>query len=277
MKKYTLNSLIVLIVLIMTSCVDKIDLKLDSDEFVKLIVEGMVSDNDSIQWVNLKLTAAYDGGNSCPPAVGAIVSISEGNNLYLLNEVKPGRYETNAFIGEVGKTYKLKIEYKDEIYNAATTMQKGFAIDSVGARVFPYGLPKDMPHYEILFWGQEDPTPKQFYLFQTSINGVWNDTILSMGYINDFVSNGQYYSEEQIGIIANYLDSFEVQVKSIGVEEDYMWFLDKCIWNTMPNMFFSPPQANVKGNISNGAFGYFYSGSVNYSQKFTVKRSDFFK
>jgi hypothetical protein len=82
--------------------------------------------------------------------------------------------------------------------------------------------------------------------------------------------NGHYFNGESIGIFASYDDSVTVSVRSFSVDEQYFWFLDACIWNIMPNMFFSPPPANVKGNISNGAFGYFRASSVHTSTKIIV-------
>lgn len=271
----TRTSLIfILAVIICSSCVDEIDLNLDKELNNRLIVEGTITDNDTIQTIQLTLTASYDSDKPCPPATGAVVSVSDGSSTFLFNETKPGIYQSYGLIGVVGKTYILKILYNGKTYEASSKMHEGFPIDSIVVKRFPYGMPANQPHAEVLIWGQESPDPDQFYLFQYAINGEWKDTLIQQGLFTDFLSNGAYFDGVSIGIFASYEETVTVQARSISVEEQYFWFLDACIWNVMPNMFFSPPPANVHGNISNGAFGYFRASSIHTSEPIRVKMKE---
>ncbi len=89
------------------------------------------------------------------------------------------------------------------------------------------------------------------------------------GVIKD-ATDGETLIGESVAIIESMADSLEVQVMAMSTGEDYAWFINDAIFNYMPNMFFSPPKANVQGNLSNGAFGFFLASSVHFSEKRTL-------
>lgn len=256
--------------IIMTSCMEEIDLELDRSEFVKLIVEGEVTNIPGPQTVKLSLTSAYDSNVPCPPATGAHVSVSIDNNVYILPEVSPGVYQTEEFTGQVGKPHSLSVFYENVTYTASSTMKPAMVIDSLGFKSFPYGKPRDMPHWEILLYGQDDPDRDDCQLIQYAINGEWQDTLLYAGIYADWIVNGQYINGEQIAIYSTYDETVEVKLRSVSIEEQFLWFVDNMIWAVMPNMFFSPPRANIKGNISNEALGFFRASAIYETDSYTL-------
>ena len=265
-----------IILLSVTSCIDDIELNLDPEQYSRLVVQGSVTDSDSAQTVILTKTIPYDKHEPNPPATGAMVTIEVDGTGYLLEEVSPGYYKTRDFIGQAGKTYVLNILYEDQTYTASSTMQQGFEIDSIGFKNFTMGWPADMPHYEILVYGQDPPEPDDFFLFKYSLDGVWADTLYKWSIYTDIFNNGEYLDGESVAIMESRADSLEVQVMAMSICEDYAWFINDAIFNYMPNMFFSPPKANVQGNVSNGAFGFFLASSVHFSEKRMLHKSDFF-
>lgn len=264
-----------IILLSATSCIDDIELNLDPEQYSRLVVQGSVTDSDSAQTVILTKTIPYDKHEPNPPATGAMVTIEVGGTGYPLEEVSPGYYESRDFIGQAGKTYVLNILHDDESYIASSTMHRGFEIDSIGFKNFTMGWPADMPHYEILVYGQDPPEPDDFFLFKYSIDEAWADTLYRWSIYTDIFNNGEYIEGESVAIMESRADSLEVQVMSMSIGEDYAWFINDAIFNYMPNMFFSPPKANVQGNISNGAFGYFLASSVRFSEKRMLHKTDF--
>ncbi len=256
-----------IILLAGTSCIDDIELNLAPEQYSRLVVQGSVTDADSAQTVILTRTIPYDRHESNPPATGAMVTIEVDGTVHLLEEVSPGYYESHEFTGQVGKTYVLNILYDDETYTASSTMRSGFKLDSIGFKRFTMGWPADVPHYEILIYGQDPPEPDDFFLFKHSVNGVWADTLYRWSIYTDIFNNGEYLNGESVAIIESMADSLEVQVMAMSIGEDYAWFINDAIFNYMPNMFFSPPKANVQGNLSNGAFGFFLASSVHFSEK----------
>ena len=257
--------------LLFTACVDEIDLELDSAENTKLIVDGEITNFPGPQTIKLTLTSAFDSNQPCPPATGAEVRVTDGEQVYGFPEVAPGIYQSNDITGEVGKTYALSIWFGNQNYEATSTMSPAFVIDSVGFKKFPYGTPRDQPHWEIMVYGQDDPEKIDFQMFQYAVNGEWQDTLLYVGLYADWLSNGQYIEGESVAIYSSYEDSVEVKIRSISIEEQYLWFIDNVIWAVMPNMFFSPPKANIKGNVSNGALGYFRASEIYETEPYILQ------
>jgi len=270
MKTMKLFLTLIVTAFLLNSCVDEIELNLDQPDYTLLIVEAVITDVDSIQTIYLKLTAPYDSHKACPPATGAQVSVNDGDNTYYFIETSPGVYQNGALEGVVNKTYNLRVDYEGTIYTAVSKMHPTFAIDSLSFKNFPFGMPADKPHFEILVYGQEDPQPNQYYFFQHALNGVWRDTLLSWSPFSDFVGNGHYVNGKDIGIFETYDDSVRVKARAMSCDETLFWFYDRLMFNIMPNMFFSPPPANVQGNISNGALGFFWAASVYESEEYLV-------
>lgn len=262
------------LVALLTACQEEIDLKLDQEKYSRLVVEALLDDHSDTQRVVLKYTAPYDSHQPCPPATGAKVWVTDGSQTTHFPETSPGIYEAHGWRGTPGKTYTLNVISNDRHYKATSTMPQRFTIDSVGVTPFPYGLPANLPHYQLLVYGQEDPEPNQFYIFQYEQDGCWNDTLMSWSFLSDFALNGRYLNGVPISIIDSDLDQFETKIRALSVEQEYLLFIDQCIYNYMPNMFFSPPPATVKGNISNGALGYFVVASVSVSKSVTIRKED---
>jgi len=276
MKKILQLITAVAFIVALTGCEDEIDLKLDQEQYSKLVVEGWITDHQDKQSIKLTRTAPYDSNEPCPPVTGATVTVDDGNALYPFYETAPGLYENNSFRGVPGKTYRLKITIDKESYQATSTMPNGFVIDSVHVEKFHRGYPAHLPHYQLLVFGQENPQPDQFYVFRYARNGVWNDTMLSWSFLNDFAINGKYIQGAPATVIESTCDEFDVMLSVASVEQEYLQFIDHCIYSYMPDMFFSPPPATVTGNVTNGALGYFAAASVSVSQPLTIRKRDFF-
>lgn len=258
--------------IILNSCSEEIELNLDPEQYSRLIVQAKITDLYDTQTIILKKTSPYDSHEPNPSAEGALVTVSDGENTYLFTEEIPGTYKNLELKGQVGRTYTLNIEYDGESYSAVSKMHKTIEIDSLGFKRFNMGIPADKPHFTVMVYGQDCDTPDQFYMFQYAVNGVWNDTLLynSMAMYSDAVSNGEYLNGYNVAIIETYEKELEIQVRSLSINEQYFWFMDACVFNYMPNMFFSPPKATVFGNISNDALGFFLATSIRESEVYRV-------
>jgi len=112
-------------------------------------------------------------------------------------------------------------------------------------------------------------------MFNIYINGILiTDTLSSKGITDDEFYNGSYTN----GIGVGYLDQARnkekvnpgdtVTFQAGGITEGYanfVWTLQEEVSFSTP--LFSGPPANVKGNLSNGAIGYFAAYSTAYSSK----------
>jgi hypothetical protein len=275
MMKKQLNILLILAV-IAVSCTEKIDIELD-ETYTRLVVYGAITTDPGPHYIDLSATTSYYY-NEAPPAVtGATLEISDGEgNSVSLTETSPGRYATpGLFVALPGRTYTLDINLQEEInghkyYTATSPVYPIDAIDSIGLVFQPdWG---DSGFYEVTCFYQDPPT-KDYYMFNILKNGrLLTDTISSIFVSSDEFYNGGYTS----GIGVGYLDqSKEDETVNAGdtitfqgckITEDYYNFVVALQQETgFSTPLFSGPPANVKGNVSNGAVGFFTAYSTSYS------------
>lgn len=95
------------------------------------------------------------------------------------------------------------------------------------------------------------------------------DTLFEWYVTDDKYFNGNYLSGATIGYLEQYYanevlaagDTVTAEIN--GIEKEYatfIWDAQTEIWGSNP--LFSGPRANIKGNISNGAIGYFAAYSI---------------
>jgi len=258
---------------IIFSCTEKMDIKLE-DTYTRLVVEAKLSTDTTVHIVKLTKTSGYFSNSAPLPVSGALVTISDGSQIITLTEnlSKPGIYETppNTY-GKVGKTYELLIKNVDidndgnkEEYTSKSTIYPINQVDSIGTRYYD-----DYEIWEIQCYVLDPPT-EDYYLFNIYKNNVLiTDTISEPLVVDDKLYNGNYTNgigvgylrDRRLGEKANIGDSVMLEV----------WRIDKSFYKFMMQLretvrpqtpLFSGPPANVKGNISNGAIGYFTAYSV---------------
>jgi len=261
------------IIAILYSCTEKMDIELE-DSYTRLVVEGRFSTDTTIHQVRLTKTSSYFYNNPAPPVRGAIVTISDGVNTIVLTEnaIHPGIYETPAnTYGVIGKSYQLFIKNVDidnngvkEEYSANSTIYSVNTIDSIAMK---YNTHFDAWEVKVYVF---DPPTEDYYLFNIYKNNkLITDTITEPLVVDDRLYNGNYTN----GIAVGYLrdrkpDEMAYVGDTIGLE---IWRITKEFYQFMFELkntvrpstpLFSGPPANVKGNISNGAVGYFAAYSI---------------
>jgi len=257
---------------IIVSCTERIDIKLD-ESFTLLVVDGAITTDTMAHKVALSKTSSYYYNQPAPMVSGAQVTITDGIHTFNLSEKSPGIYQTqpNVF-GIPMQTYTLKIRLQEEIggyseYTASSTLYPVSPLDSIGLAFHP-------DYSEDGFWEVKcyvlDPFTTDFYRFLISRNQTLiTDTLDEWFVTDDRFFNGNYTNGATIGMldqskpdeVLNAGDTVTAEVNSIGKE--YAYFL----WDTQSELFgsnplFSGPPANVKGNINNGAIGFFAAYSV---------------
>jgi hypothetical protein len=258
---------------ILYSCTEKMDIDLD-DSYTRLVVEGRLSTDTTTHQVRLTKTSAYFYNNTAPAVRGALVTIDDGTNVLLLTEsiIRPGVYETppNSY-GIIGKTYRLLIKNVDidndgnfEEYAANSTIYPINTIDSIRMEYRSFFEAWEVKCYVL------DPPTEDYYLFNIYKNNkLMTDTITEPLVVDDKMYNGNYTN----GIGVGYLRDRKPDEKTfpgdtIGLEiwritKDFQKFVMELKDATRPSTpLFSGPPANVKGNISNGAVGYFAAYSI---------------
>ena len=281
MKSLKIKIFPVLIFAALSSCTERIDLPLDESSF-RLVVEGEVTTDTAAHSVYLTKSTSYYYNQVPPVVTGASVNITDGENVYELLEEEPGIYRTSSdFHGVEGLTYTLNIKLSSPLggfteYTASSVIASLVTLDSVTLQYFPeYG---DMGLWEVKCSLLDSPLA-DFYRFELYRNKHLITHKLSKWQVtDDTFFNGLYAS----GILVDYLDqssdneklvsgdTLTVELNSIS-REYYSFIQDAQSELRGSNPLFSGPGANVKGNISNGAIGFFAAYPV--SRAYAIVRN----
>jgi len=265
------NQFKILIILLLSvrliSCTERIDIELD-DGSVRLVVEGSVTTDTMSHKIILSKTTSYYYNQKAPSVTGAMVSISTGKEIIQLHEAAPGIYETDStFFGVEGETYTLDIKLAIPVggfsrYSATSMMNNEVIIDSLNLLFHPDWSKEGFWEVKCFF---QDPQTADYYRFLISRNGkMLSDTLDEWFITDDRFFSGGYVEGTTVAVLDQGSadeklvngDTVMVELNSIG--RDYAGFLGEAQAELMgSNPLFSGPPANVNGNISNGAIGFF--------------------
>ena len=266
----SLSGIIIITVVLFTGCEEKIDLNLNENN-ERLVVEGSITNQDTLHKIVLSKTADYLSAEQTPRVSGAIVKVSDNQNTYTFKEKSKGIYiPENSFAGENGKTYNLTIDLKESIndkttYTAQETMPQSLYLDSVTAEPLDDNIGKD--DVQIKAWGQEPGGQENYYVWDLEVNGEsLTDTLDQKSFTDDELVDGSYIPGLPILFYDGEVnDTIKVYTQSITAA--YYDFLLAFIREASSGGGgFSGPPANVEGNISGGALGYFSVKAVTTNQ-----------
>jgi hypothetical protein len=270
-----LNNIVFLFILLsvqLYSCTERIDISLD-DSAVRLVVEGALTTDAKSHKVFLSSTSGYFSNQPPQPVSGATVTISDGEYILNLTEVTTGVYQTDPSVhGTEGKTYTLNIKLNKQIggfsdYTASSKLYPVAKLDSINLLYHPDWSSDGI--WEVKCFVQ-DPPSTDFYRFMISRNDTMiTDTLDEWFITDDRFFNGYYLNGATVcsldqGIKEQRLlpgDTMLVEMNNIGEEyANFLWDSQSEIIGSYP--LFTGPPANVKGNIDNGAIGFFTAYSV---------------
>jgi hypothetical protein len=273
-----------LLAMIAVSCTERINIDLDNS-YTRLVVDGTITTETKAHKVILSETSSYFYNQPAPMVSGAQVTITDGENTIDLTEGSPGIYSTQPSVhGIPGHTYSLRIILPVEIggytgYTASSLLNPVNPLDSIRLRFRPEFSKEGF--WEVQCYVQ-DPPSSDFYRFLISRNQkLITDTLQEWFVTDDRFFNGSYTNGASIAELDQSKpeeklsegDTITAEVNNIG--KDYANF----IWDAQSELFgsnplFSGPPSNVKGNISNGAIGFFAAYSVTRSKAIThaIKR-----
>jgi hypothetical protein len=263
-------------IIALPGCTERMELTLD-ESYERLVVDGAITNEAGTHMVKLSKTGSFLGGDPDVVISGANVTISDGDTTYDLTESssQPGTYCTDPdVIGGAGKTYSLNIGLPVAVagqqnYSASSNMKAIGTIDSIG--IF-YNDRWDA--WEIQCWAR-DPVTTDFYIFDIFRNNILlTDTLSEKFVVDDILYNGKYTNGVTVGFLDNKHEDQQIKsgdtitLRMSSITEEYANF----IWQAQmesgySNPLFSGPPANIKGNISNGAIGFFAAYSIAKASK----------
>ncbi|MGD0709667.1 MAG: DUF4249 family protein [Bacteroidales bacterium] len=117
----------IIIIILLSSCEKKVDWLLQNGDTNLIIVDGIITDQDTTQ--SIKLSFPVTKLNAIPtPVTGATVIVSNEDGSYPMEEnpANSGIYQTtNDSVRKPGENYTLSIKYNNKNYTATTTMLPG--------------------------------------------------------------------------------------------------------------------------------------------------------
>jgi hypothetical protein len=262
--------------LLAAACTEKVDIRLDST-YTRLVVYGTMTTDPSTQYVSLTKSSSYYYNEVPPPVSNAALSITDNlGNKVDLSETQPGIYATPTDYHVIpGNSYTLDIQLAEPIegsknYSASCLVKPIYSIDSIRLAWHPDWGKEGV--YEVKCYYKDPPT-KDFYMFNIYKNrDLLTDTITKRFVIDDQLFNGNYTN----GIGVGYLNQENprerlnpgdtVTFQGCNITEDFYNFVrDVQTATGFQAPIFSGPPANVKGNLDNGAIGFFATYSVGYA------------
>ncbi len=268
--------LVMALVVFLGSCTEVIDMDLKSVN-QRLVVEGTVTNEMKLHYVKLSKSIPYLENKPTPEVSGAVVTLSDGFYSIGMKESLefPGVYFTQReFAGSPGRTYTLKIDEVDidgdgitEQYEASSVMPYIGQGDSIGL-----SYSEEWELWKILLFAQDPPDSQDYYMFRVFKNGkLISGNISEYSIVSDKYFDGNYAR----GIWVQSLDASEssrpleegdiVSLQMAGITRQYYEFIEAVQREGRGQYpLFTGPPANVPGNISNGALGFFAAFAVTY-------------
>lgn len=234
-----------------------------------VIVEGHVSDIDSVSTVLVSRSVPVNDTNDCEYIDNAIVFIKDdGGNTAQLENFGDGLYKTSEIKGVAGNSYLLTVEVDGERYNAIDRMPKRPSVDSIVIEYKDAYTFFDTVGYYVSIYSAQDDDTLQYYRVEVEKNGV-----LLNGYSELWLYEDAHFAnvyKMTIPYNFNEGDTLVLSVHSLSsaVYEYYMG-LSKQFTINFSNI--QPPLTNPNSNIRT-AMGCFQATSVTRSS-FVVPKS----
>ena len=276
--------------MILTSCEDKIDIKIDEGTS-QLAVDAFITDQPVAQKIRLTKTSGYFDNSASPAALGATVKITDKINGKIYNFIdgnSSGNYiwtpGSNDTLGVIGDEYILSITYSGEQFTSTSIMNPAPLVDSI-TDVYKPANPSAgilVEGYFASFYARDFAGRTDFYWIKTYRNGVVNSNPSNMNIAWDAAygpgADGfTFIIPIRDGITPadkpfNLNDSVTVEIHAIN-EETWNFLSEVRTQTTNGGLFASPP-ANVRTNIKNvnssskvKAVGFFNVGSISVLSK----------
>jgi hypothetical protein len=267
-----------LLLLTITGCEEIMDLRFTGDSGRTLVVEGRITTDTLSHKVVLSWTADYFQKPPREVVTDAIVSISDGQQTFALHEADSGIYLTDSTVfGEPGKTYTLYIQLADgSLYSGSEKLRYCNGFDSI-AQSDNYnhlGPPGENNYgYDVHFYALEPEPAGDHYMFLLYLDDkLYTDTLFEAVFATDEFINGGYITDLPTHIIpeADFIgDSMKVTLEMQSMSREFYDYLTglllETVWRGSP---WDGPPANVNGNISNGARGYFRAVDVKRKSRY---------
>lgn len=238
-----------------------------------LVIESHLTTEKKLHFVKLSLSVDFYFDKKPPAVKDAVVSLIDltTQDFYVFKHNESGKdnYEgifvsEESFQGRVGHTYELRVNYDGELYTGKETIFPVTEIEKLKYRlnVAESSDPKKEGYiYEVLLNADEPQDTEDYYMFKFYRN---DSLILAREadlYFTDDEFLGERIKDLPLPIAFSKGDKATVAMYSI-TRQAFIYLSD--LMNVMHNDsgMFSPPPANPRNNLTNGAMGYFMASDI---------------
>ena len=254
----------------MTACEKTVILKTTpADE--KLVIEGLVTDFPGYQYVKVSRSVSFYQTGKTPRVTDATVTVTDDLGTVITFDHNPnahadsaGYYKPLGFVGEIGRTYTLSVDVDGRHIEATDKLLPVLTLDSLEYQVNEDEEedPKiDYKFYEVLLYAKEPQDTEDFYLF----NFYRNDSLVVYNPNDIYYADDVAIGEEINGIPSPVYyaigDTARVEAYSLS-RVGYIFYNDLSGLLNNDGGMYSPPPANPRTNLSNGAVGFFQVSAV---------------
>jgi hypothetical protein len=245
--------LMALVLISFTACEKVIDVDLN-DSNPQIVIQAELWSGTNDFSVKIDKTRSFYKNDAQEVVNDANVMLEEiGGGTQNLSSMGEGVYQLTNFTATEGKTYKLIVEYQEEIYEASSEMRPKVELDSVDYEFIPgiFGQPGGY----FIFMNYTDPDePGNYYRAYSWKNGEPQLTSEDFWLNDDEFTNGNSITIPLFTQFFELGDTVDIRFASIDASAyDYFITLSE-VANGSGN---SAAPANPNTNWSNHALGYF--------------------
>jgi hypothetical protein len=258
--------ILILTVVVLSSCEDVIQIKLDQGAPI-ITIDAFINDMHSQQKVRLTYTDGYFSQKPNDPITGATVHVQDltTGSDYVFTDNNNGNYvyDFNLIdtLGRVGHNYKLTVTHQGNVFTSTSKMHRTTKVDSLLVEYKPGGgLGNAKPGYKFSFLGFDIPGDTlDYYWIKSYRNGVFFNKGIDIN-----ISINAAYGEgadgfpfippvaegiTPFGELFQKFDVCRVEIHSINLET-YNFLTQVQTQTTNSGLFATSPE-NVKTNITN--------------------------
>jgi hypothetical protein len=263
---------ILLIALLLAGCEETVQLDINQVP-VRVTIEGQVTNVTGRQYVRVTRSGGFYETGSTERVANAQVIIRDdaGEQMQFIHNPggdadSAGYYmPSNQYIGVVGRTYTMSVQLDGRTYEATDKLLRVTKIDSMGYRPNVFREreePSDGKIWELLIYAKEPQDTEDNYL----IKYYRNDSLVYNGETDVYVLNDYGVGEKIDGVPSSvyYAPGDKARVEMYSLSRDgFLFYSDLVTILNSDGGMFSPPPANPRSNISNGALGFFQVSAIN--------------
>jgi hypothetical protein len=248
------------LIILLTSCENVIEIDLDYMK-PKLVIEGVINDNDKQCIIKLSKTADYFNQETNPTVSDAVITLNDNaGTIVNFNEIEPGIYFEGSVNAKPNTVYTLNILSGGNEYVANATIPQKVNIDSITCQYNSESILYEVGY--VVSCHFSDPGEfRNFYRLKTYNISDRTKAKNSKDIYNDDLFNGNNVEFPWSYDVYQQLDTVVVELYSLD-RQTYDYYKTLFPISGGAEMMSLTTPANPNTNISNGALGYFGAYTV---------------